>query len=32
VLWDPEAHEPLVDEPWDADRVREAIRAIAAET
>jgi Lanthionine synthetase C-like protein len=32
VLWDPEAHEPLVDEPWDADRVRTAIQAIAAET
>jgi hypothetical protein len=29
VLYQPEAHEPLTDEPWDAERVRDAIRTIA---
>lgn len=32
MLYEPRAHEPLTDEPWDAERVRDAIRAIAAET
>jgi hypothetical protein len=31
MLWSPEAHEPLVDEPWDAEAVRAAIREIAAD-
>jgi len=31
VLYEPEAHEPLTDERWNAERVREAIRAIAAD-
>jgi len=31
VLWDPDAHEPLVQEPWDEGRARAAIREIAAE-
>jgi hypothetical protein len=31
-LFDPQAHEPLTETAWDADRVRTAIRAIAAET
>jgi Lanthionine synthetase C-like protein len=29
VLWDPAAHEPLTDAPWDEQRVRETIRRIA---
>ncbi len=28
-LWDDEAHEPLVDDPWDPERVRAAVVAIA---
>jgi hypothetical protein len=31
VLYQPEAHELLTDEPWNAERVRAAIRAIAAD-
>jgi hypothetical protein len=31
VLYAPEAFEPLTDEPWDEERVRAAIRAIAAD-
>jgi hypothetical protein len=31
VLWDPDAHEPLVDSAWDEARVRTAIRAIATD-
>lgn len=31
MLWDPDAHEPLVQEPWDEDRARTAIRTIAAD-
>ena len=31
MLWSPEAHEPLVDEPWDAETARAAIREIAAD-
>jgi hypothetical protein len=31
VLYTPEAHEPLTDEPWNGERVRDAIRAIAAD-
>jgi hypothetical protein len=31
VLFDPRAHERLTDEAWDAERAREAIRAIASE-
>jgi hypothetical protein len=31
VLFDPRAHERLTDAAWDAERVREAIRAIAAD-
>jgi hypothetical protein len=29
MLFDPRAHEPLVEDPWDPDRVRAAIREIA---
>ena len=32
MLYSPEAHEPLVAEPWDEARAREAIRVIVAET
>ena len=32
MLYQPETHEPLTDEPWNAERIREAIRAIAADT
>ena len=32
MLYRPEAFEPLVDEPWDEARVREAIRTIVADT
>ena len=32
MLYQPEAHEPLTDEPWNAERILGAIRAIAAET
>jgi hypothetical protein len=31
VLWDPEAHEPPVEDAWDEDCVRAAIRAIVAD-
>jgi hypothetical protein len=31
VLFSPEAHEPLADEPWSAERVRRAIAAIVAD-
>ena len=31
MLYDPQAFEPLTDEPWDAERVRAAIRAIVAD-
>jgi lantibiotic modifying enzyme len=31
TLWRPEAFEPLTDEPWDEERVRAGIRAIAAD-
>ena len=31
VLHDPDAFEPLTDEPWDAGRARDAIRAIVAD-
>ena len=31
MLFTPEAHEPLADEPWDTERVRDGIRRIAAE-
>ena len=31
MLFSPEAHEPLIDEPWRAARVREAIASIAAD-
>src|SRR4249919_1948570 len=31
MLWDPAAHEPLVEEAWDEDRARAAIREIAAD-
>ena len=31
MLYEPEAFEPLTDEPWDAGRVGEAIRAIVAD-
>jgi hypothetical protein len=31
VLYEPEAHEPVTDSPWNAERVRDAIRTIAAE-
>jgi hypothetical protein len=31
MLFSPEAHEPLVDEPWDAERARAAIAAIVAD-
>jgi hypothetical protein len=31
MLYRPEAFEPLADEPWDAERVRSGIRAIAAD-
>jgi hypothetical protein len=31
-LFDPQAHEPLTEAAWNADRARAAIRAIAAET
>jgi hypothetical protein len=31
MLFSPEAHEPLVDEPWSADRARAAIAAIVAD-
>ncbi len=29
MLWDPTAHEPLVQDGWDAERARAAVRAIA---
>jgi hypothetical protein len=32
TLFDPEAHEPLTDTAWDAERARGAIRAIVTET
>ncbi len=32
MLFTPEQHEPLVDDPWDEDRVREAVAAIVADT
>ena len=32
MLYRPEAFEPLTDEPWDAERVRDAIREIVADT
>jgi hypothetical protein len=32
TLFDPEAHEPLADTAWDAERARGAIRAIVSET
>jgi len=32
VLYRPEAFEPLTDEPWDEERVRDAIREIVADT
>ena len=32
MLYRPEDFEPLTDEPWDAERVRDAIRAIIADT
>lgn len=32
MLYRPEAFEPLTDEPWDAERVRTAVRAIVADT
>jgi len=31
MLWQPEAHEPLVERPWDEERARAAIRAISAD-
>jgi hypothetical protein len=31
VLYQREAHEPLVDDRWDASRVRGAVRAVAAD-
>jgi hypothetical protein len=31
ALFDPAVHEPLADNPWDPDRVREAIRAIVGD-
>jgi hypothetical protein len=31
MLWDPAAHEPPVEERWDEDRVRAAIRSIASD-
>jgi hypothetical protein len=31
MLWDPAAHEPLLQEAWNGDRVRAAIRVIAAD-
>jgi Lanthionine synthetase C-like protein len=31
MLWDPDAHEPLVQEAWDEDQARAAIREIAAD-
>jgi hypothetical protein len=31
MLYRPEAFEPLTSEPWDAERVGSAIRAIAAD-
>ena len=31
MLFDPAAHEPLIEDSWDEDRVRAAIRAIAAD-
>jgi hypothetical protein len=32
VLFRPEASEPLTDEPWDGNRVREAVREIVSDT
>jgi Lanthionine synthetase C-like protein len=32
MLFQPEAHEPLADEPWSAERVRTAIASIVADT
>ena len=32
MLYTPEQHEPLVDDPWDEGRVRDAVAAIAADT
>ena len=29
MLWSPEAHEPVVDDPWDPERARAAVRDIA---
>ncbi|HEY7603264.1 MAG TPA: lanthionine synthetase LanC family protein [Gaiellaceae bacterium] len=31
MLWDPSAHEPVVEDGWDEDRVRMAVRDIAAD-
>ena len=31
VLFSPDSHEPLTDEPWDAERVRAGIRAVVAD-
>lgn len=31
MLFDPSAHEPLIDDPWDEGRVRAAVRGIVAE-
>jgi len=31
MLWDPDRHEPLTDEPWDDDVARDGIRALAAD-
>jgi hypothetical protein len=31
VLFEPEAHEPLTDDPWSAERACDAIRATAAD-
>ena len=31
MLYEPEAHERVVDDPWDAERVRAAVRAIVAD-
>src|SRR5690349_4352738 len=31
MLWEPERHEPLTDEPWDEAIARDGIRALAAD-
>jgi hypothetical protein len=31
MLWDPDRHEPLTDEPWDDEVARDGIRALAAD-